>query len=869
MNKTRITNLLILTIFLIGIPFRSIAQYQHKFMDPNLDIEKRLDDLLETLTLDEKITMLSETAPAVERLGIDAYNHGNEALHGIMRPGKFTVFPRPMGLAATFNPDAIQLMADYISDEARGRYNELGRKCVGGRFNGHFNGLLTFWSPNVNMARDPRWGRTGETYGEDPLLTSRMGASFTRGLQGDGKYLKAIATPKHYAANNEEHNRFSCNAEIPERSLREYYLKGFEGCIVDGKAFSIMAAYNSINGVPCSVNPYLLNDILRDEWGFKGYVVGDLNSPHYVYTRHKYTKSQAETAALCIKSGLELDSGFKPFKHLKKAIKKGLCTEEEVTEAARRVLRGRFKLGMFDPIDMVPYNSIKPDIVGSEKHQKLALELAQQSMVLLKNDNFLPLKDDIKKIAVLGPCINMYKHPHYSAYEGSANPPVTPIDGIKSICNEKGIELVEIPWELLSGSSQLVKVESSFLKPEIEIGNKSVGLTGYYYDNKNLEGKPLGKRVDGDIDFDRVKKAPDSYFINEPLSVRWTGKLMPPVSGNYKLSFTYDDGAKVWLNGKEVLNDWVVGASRTKAFDFKMVKDTPVDIRIEYFDTGGGAVAQLKWLIPESTDKNLHLNAIADCDAVIMVMGLDDNHTGEGFDKTYLDLPADQDEMIRKVHALNKEIALVLMNSTALTINWENKNIPAILEAWYPGEKTGTALADILWGKISPSGKLPMTFCNSVDDLPPFDDYDVTNGRTYMYAKAEPLFEFGYGLSYTTFAYSNLKLNKKSYAKNKTIKLSFDVKNTGDFNADEIAQVYIKPVNVKPSIKLPIKQLKGFKRTSITSGASKTIVIEIPVNDINYYNEKEKKFDIIKGEFEIQVGASSKDIRLKEKLVIK
>lgn len=291
-------------------------------------------------------------------------------------------------------------MADYIGDEARGRYNELGRKCAGGRFNNHFNGLLTFWSPNVNMARDPRWGRTGETYGEDPLLTAKMGAAFCLGLQGgeNPKYLKAIATPKHYAANNEEHNRFTCNAIIPERSLREYYLKGFEGCVVNGKAFSIMAAYNAINGVPCSVNSHLLKEILRDEWGFEGYVVGDLNSPNYVYTAHKYTNSLAETAAMCIKNGLDLDSGFRPFRYLKEAVEKGFCAEADITNSARNVLRGRFKLGMFDPVDMVPYNSIRPEVVGCEKHQKLALTLARQSMILLKNDNFLPLKDSIKKL---------------------------------------------------------------------------------------------------------------------------------------------------------------------------------------------------------------------------------------------------------------------------------------------------------------------------------------------------------------------------------------------------------------------------------------------------------------------------------------
>ena len=419
-------------------------------------------------------------------------------------------------------------------------------------------------------------------------------------------------------------------------------------------------------------------------------------------------------------------------------------------------------------------------------------------------------------------------------------------------------------WASLSENADFSKIDTAFLRPAVTIDGKEQGLTGVYYASKDFTGESFGKRVDKDIDFDRQQKAPDAFYIKEPVSIKWTGAIIPPVTGTYKLAFTYDDGAKISLGGKEVLNDFRVGAPRKKEFQCNMVQGEPVDILIEYFDCGGQAVAKLEWAIPGQEDENCLKDSIADCDAVIMVMGLDDNHTGEGRDKTYLDLPADQEQLIRKAYSINNNIALVLMNSTALTINWEDGNIPAILEAWYPGEKTGIALTDILWGKISPSGRLPLTFCKDVNDLPAFDNYDITNEHTYMYSTAEPLYEFGYGLSYTEFKYSKLKVNGKKFKQGNTIKAKLTIVNIGDFDADEVAQVYIKPIAVVATVKMPIKQLKGFKRVYIDAGNKVSVEIEIPVEQINYFNEATGKFELIEGEFELQVGASSKDIRLRE-----
>jgi beta-glucosidase len=848
-----------------------VAEPAFPFMDSTLSLDQRLDDLIGRMTLPEKVSLLSETAPAIERLGIEKYNHGNESLHGVVRPGKFTVFPRPMGLAATFNPELIHTMADCISDEARGRYNELGRTCDEkmSKFKGQYNGLLTFWSPTVNMARDPRWGRTGETYGEDPLLTYRLGAAFTLGLQGDptNKYLKAVATPKHYVGNNEEHNRFSCNAVIPERSLREYYLKGFEGCVVEGKAQSLMAAYNAVNGTPCSVNRKLLIDVLRDEWGFDGYVVGDLWSPKFVFEKHKFTKTMPETAALLIQNGLDLDSGFAPFGYLEEAIDQGLCAEEDVNRSVRRILKARFKLGMYDPIDDVPYNAISPDVVGCEKHQHVSLELARQSMVLLKNGAaastqkpLLPFGTGVKKVAVVGPCADMYKHPHYSVEAGSANPAITPIDGIRAACEERGIELVELDWEKVGGGfGELSKIDSKFLVPAQKVGGKTQGLLGEYF-NDEFKSDAFGTRVDAEIDFDRTGKAPDAFYNQNPLYIRWTGKIKPPVTGKYTLAFTCDDGARLWINGKQKLDMWKTGGARTKGFELDMKAGKTVDIRIEYFDGGGGAVSRLDWTIPGMKGQD-PLDAITkDLDAVILVMGLDSSNLGEGRDKTDLNLPQDQADTIQKIYARNPNVVLVLLSDTVLTINWEKEHLPAILEAWYPGEKAGQVLAEILWGDISPSGKLPLTFCQSSDDLPAFNDYDISNGRTYQYSTAKPLFEFGYGLSYTQFVYADLKLSKPVYAEGDTLILNFALKNVGAMDGDEVAQIYVKSVNSK--VKMPLKQLKGFKRISLKQGEQTRVSIEVPISEVSYYDEAKSKFILLKGAFEVEVGASSSDIRL-------
>jgi beta-glucosidase len=687
------------------------------YENPDAEIDKRVNNLLSEMTVEEKIRLLSEVAPAIPRLGISKYDHGNEALHGVVRPGKFTVFPQAIGLAATWNPNLIYDVSTVISDEARARWNELeqGRKQTE-----KYSDLLAFWSPTVNMARDPRWGRTPETYGEDPFLTSRIGVAFVKGLQGDdARYLKVVATPKHFAGNNEEHNRFECKAVMSERSLRSYYLPAFKALITEGKAQSIMSAYNAINGVPCTANKWLLTDILRNEWGFNGYVVSDCGAPGFLYSPHNYAPTREDAAAMAIKAGLDLEcSGYCNecfiFRdYLPKAYNMGKVTESEINTAAFRVLRVRFKLGMFDDPSLNPYTRISPSVIGNTEHQKLSLVTAQQSIVLLKNSsNLLPLnRNKIKSIAVLG--INA-ANCEFGDYSGiPLNDPVSPLQGI---INKAGnnIRVRTIPW--------------------------------------------VGKTTD--------KKAADIFQVEKRLA--------------------------------------------------------------------------------------------KSCDIAVVVLGMNKSIEMEGRDRTTLELPADQQQFIQDIYNANPQTVVVLVAGSSLAINWIQDNVPAILNAWYPGEQGGNAIADVLFGDYNPAGRLPLTYYKSTDDLPAFDDYEVFNGRTYMYFEKKPLYPFGFGLSYTSFNYSNIHLNRPFIQRGDTISVSIDIQNTGKYDGDEVVQLYLQQKSA--SVKLPNMQLKAFQRINLRKGEAKTVGFQLNRKDLSFWNDK-NEFVMESGEVRILIGASSDDIR--------
>lgn len=819
------------------------------YQDETLPIDKRVDDLLGRMTVDEKIDLMRATSPANERLGIAKYYHGNEALHGVVRPGNFTVFPQAIGLAASWDPDLLYKVTTAISDEARARWNELGE---GKLQKNQFSDLLTFWSPTINMARDPRWGRTPETYGEDPFLTGEMGTAFVKGLQGnDPRYLKVVSTPKHFAANNEEHNRFECDAEISEKQLREYYLPGYEALIRRGKAASIMASYNAINGIPSSANPWLLTKVLRDEWGFQGYVVSDCGGPSTLVEDHHYVAKKETAAALCLLSGLDLECGdYYYIEPLKKAYKLGMVKDEDIDRAARRILTARMRLGIFDSGKDNPYTKISPDVIGSEEHQALALEMAKEAIVLLKNEkNMLPLKKGkVRSVAVVG--INAASC-EFGDYSGTpASTPVSILDGIKTAAAKEKIKVNYAPWKTAADGMELIA-------PEFFPG----GLKAEYYSGTSLQGQAK-TRTDEWINFEPNNQAPDPFLPASPLSIRWTGTLRPNVSGEYELSFTSDDGCRLWVDDKLVIDAWGGHQVRSDNVKINLEAGKEYSIKAEYWNNLDYAVAKLNWR-PPVVDGQSRLalygkagEVAAKSDVVIAVMGINKTIEREGKDRDYLTLPADQQEFLQELYHVNKNIVLVLVAGSSMSVLWEDKNLPAIVNAWYPGEKGGTAVADVLFGKYNPAGRLPLTYYNRIEDLPPFDDYDITK-RTYKYFEGDVLYPFGYGLSYSSFRYSYLKVEDKG----ENVEVTFTLKNTGKYDGDEVAQVYTRLPEYEG--KAPIKELRGFKRVHLKKGETKTVTIPVRREDLRYWSESQGKFIIPEGLPEVMVGASSADIRLK------
>ena len=824
------------------------AAQKPAFSDESLTIAERVEDLLGRMTVDEKIDLMRATSPANPRLGIEKYYHGNEALHGVVRPGRFTVFPQAIGLASTWDPELMLKVATAISDEARARWNELGE---GKLQTNQFSDLLTFWSPTVNMARDPRWGRTPETYGEDPFLTGEMGTAFVRGLQGDDpRYLKVVSTPKHFAANNEEHNRFECDATIPEKQLREYYLPAYEAIVKRGGAASIMASYNAINGIPSSANPWLLTKVLREDWGFKGYVVSDCGGPSTLVEDHHYVSRRETAAALCLLSGLDLECGDSYYiEPLKKAYELGMVKEEDIDRAARRILTARMRLGIFDSGENNPYTRISPEVIGSEKHQALALEMARESMVLLKNQNgMLPLKKGkVRSVAVVG--INAASC-EFGDYSGTpASTPVSILEGIKAVAG-KDFKIRYAPWRSAVDGMEVIAPD---YYPE--------GLEAEYFEGTELKGEPR-RRVDEWINFEPSNQAPDPFVPNSPMSVRWKGALRPPVTGEYVLSVSSDDGCRLYLDGDLLIDSWGPHNVQPDTVAVNLEAGKDYRLTVEYHNERDYSIARLSWRPPKAGEKDrLAMYGLAgelakECDAVIAVMGINRTIEREGKDRDFITLPADQMEFLQELYHVNKNIVLVLVAGSPLSILWEDKNIPAILNAWYPGEKGGTAVAEALFGKYNPAGRLPVTYYNRLEDLPAFDDYDITK-RTYKYFEGDVLYPFGHGLSYTAFRYSGLKVEDKG----ETLDVSFVLKNTGRLDGDEVAQVYVRLPEYEG--KAPIKELRAFKRVHLKRGESKVVTIPVRREDLRYWSESGKRFVIPEGIPEIMVGASSADIRLK------
>jgi beta-glucosidase len=815
------------------------------------------------MTLEEKISQMVHDAPAIERLDVPEYNWWNECLHGVGRAGIATVFPQAIGLAATWNPDLMHQIATVISDEARAKHHEAVRRGIREIYTG-----LTFWSPNINIFRDPRWGRGQETYGEDPYLTAQMGVVFVEGLQGDDpRYLKLVATPKHYAVHSgPESDRHHFDARVDERDMRETYLPAFEACVKEAKAACVMGAYNRLNGEPCCASPTLLQKILRQEWGFDGYVVSDCGAIVDIYAHHKVVNTSEQAAALAVKTGCELNCG-EVYPALLDAVQQGLISEDIIDRAVKRLFTARFRLGMFDPPEQVPYTQIPYEIIDSPEHRELALRAARESIVLLKNeDGLLPLRKDLDSIAVIGPNADDLQA-LLGNYSGTPVKAVTPLEGIRKKISPSAKLYYAPGCELVDGIPQLEAIPSTHLRPADADANE-MGLTADYYDNPKFEGEPVLSRVDPAIDFIWKDTTPLAGQLGDGFAVRWTGFLVPPASGVYSLGVSGFSKYNLYLDDDLIAEYEDIHYPVLKTKEVELEAGRFYSIRLDYVSQGLDPQVQLLWSPPGVDHEAGALEAAEKADVVIAVMGLSPRLEGEempvkvegfvGGDRTDITLPRPQEELLRQIYALGKPVVLVLLNGSVLAVNWAAEHIPAIVEAWYPGQAGGDAIADVLFGDYNPAGRLPVTFYKSVEHLPPFEDYQM-EGRTYRYFCGEPLFPFGHGLSYTTFEFDKLHIDQPEVKVGGKIAVRADVTNTGDRTGDEVVQLYVRHRDA--TVTRPVKELKGFKRITLHPGERKTVTFTLHTHQLGLYDEA-MQFVIQPGLIEVMVGNASDQLPL-------
>ncbi|MFD1315695.1 glycoside hydrolase family 3 C-terminal domain-containing protein [Namhaeicola litoreus] len=686
-----------------------------KFLDPSLSVSERVDDLIDQMTIEEKIGQLSYNTPAIERLGVPEYNWWNESLHGVARAGRATVFPQAIGLAATFDTKLIEEIGDAISTEARAKFNEFSKKGMRGQYQG-----LTFWSPNVNIFRDPRWGRGQETYGEDPLLTAKIGVAYVKGLQGNHPtYLKAAGMAKHYAVHNgPEGLRHEFDAKVSQKDLWETYLPAFEAMVKEGNVEGIMGAYNRVNGYPCSAHPYLMGEVLRKQWGFKGYFVSDCWAIVDFYAGHKVVGTAAEAAAMALNAGCNLNCGS-TYPELIKSLEQGLTTEKEIHKNLKELLPTRFKLGLFDPVGKNPFDTISSNVIRHPNHLALAREAAAKSIVLLKNEmDVLPISKDINAVYVVGPTAT-----HAQAL-----------------------------------------------------------LANY-------------------------------YGVSEDLKTILEGIVGKVSSGT---SVTYSQGALLDEDNRNPM-DWFSGEAN-------------------------------------GTDVTI---------ACVGISQLIEGEEGESIasrfkgDRDDIGLPQNQIEFLKKMRKTSKKLVVVVTGGSAISMPEVYDLADALVYVWYPGEQGGNAVADVLFGDVVPSGRLPVTVPQRTTDLPPYEDYSLTN-RTYRYLTKEPLFPFGFGLSYVPFVYENLQLDKKTIKKEESVNVSFTVQNKGDQDAEEVVQLYIKDLDA--SVVVPNHSLKDFQRVYLKSGEKKEVTFVVSPEMLKLVNDKGEKV-LEKGKFKLFVGGSQPDHR--------
>lgn len=850
---------------ILGLAFISEEekQYEYPFQDPALTFEQRVDDLVARLTLEEKVAQMLNSAPAIERLGIPAYDWWNEVLHGVARtPYPVTVYPQAIGMAATFDTTSLKQMADFSALEGRAIYNKAVSEGLSGK---RYLGL-TYWTPNINIFRDPRWGRGQETYGEDPFLTAMLGKAFVHGLQGtDSKYLKAAACAKHYAVHSgPEPLRHVFNVAPSKYDLWDTYLPAFEELVVNAKVAGVMCAYNAVYGEPCCGSDILMNDILRNQWKFTGYVTSDCWAIDDFFKNHKTHPDAASASADAVMHGTDLDCGTDAYKALVQAVKDGQISERQIDVSVKRLFTIRFKLGLFDPVEMVEYAQTPPSVLESEAHQAHALKMAQQSIVLLKNEkNTLPLRKKLKKVAVIGPNADN-AIAVLGNYNGTPSNIVTALEGIRNKLG-KDTEVVYEQATTFTNDTLLVYADIS---RQFSFDGQQ-GVRAEYFNNKELSGEPVAVRMEEDIDNswqEGENVVGDMKAYN--FSARYTTDFTPAEGGPITFELEGDDGYRFFVDGEEQLNAWNRNRWGAKTFKLDTKKGKTYRLVVEYYQDQRNAAIHLRAGNYARTDFKALAKRVKDADAIIFVGGISPQLEGEemkvdypgfeGGDRTSILLPQVQTEAMKALKKTGKPVVFVMMTGSAIAIPWEAENIPAIVNGWYGGQSAGTAIADVLFGDYNPAGRLPVTFYKSDNDLPPFGNYDMDN-RTYRYFTGEPLYGFGHGLSYTSFTYDQLEVPAESNVYD-SLSVSVRVTNSGKMDGEEVVQLYISREH--PDFKTPLKALKGFKRIALKKGESKTVTFHLRPQDLTLIDE-DGSAEYVKGEMMISVGGGQPDAKMK------
>jgi beta-glucosidase len=846
----------------------------------SLPAAERAHEVVAKMTLDEKAAQLEDYATAIPRLGIPDYQTWSEALHGVANSGYATVFPQAIGMAATWDPDLVKEMGDIISTEGRAKYNQAQREDNHRIFYG-----LTFWSPNINIFRDPRWGRGQETYGEDPFLTSRMGVAFIEGVQGpDPEHPKAVATSKHYAVHSgPESQRHVFNVDVSPRDLEETYLPAFRATVMEGQVKSVMCAYNAIDGDAACANKMLLVDHLRNAWGFKGFVVSDCGAIVDVTKGHHNAPDILHAAVISLEAGTDLScSIWSPgFNTLADAVRQGLVPEADVTRAAERLYTARYELGMFDAPGTSAYDKIPYAEDASEEHRAVALKAAQEAIVLLKNTGVLPLGDKPRSIAVVGATADLLPSIEGN-YNGTAVHPVYPLDGIIKQFPAATIHYAQ-GATLATGTAVPV--------PRTVFGD---GLQAEYFATPDWTGRPVVTRTEPEIQYNWRDSFPVSEIATHDYSVRWTGTMAVPAAGKYTLilqdlneAFPYSPSEKyrLVLDGKVLAEGELNGAKIDMgAFTFApgasptappvMKSPAPARVEFDFSDTkphaltveyshsgdraGGGLV--LQWEAPAAGQLAEAVAAARASDVVLAFVGLSPRLEGEempihiegfaGGDRTSIDLPASQQKLLEAVAATGKPVVVISMSGSALALTWARDHAAAVLSAWYPGVEGGTAIAQTLAGLNNPAGRLPVTFYASTGELPAFTDYSMKN-RTYRYFTGKPLWGFGYGLSYSSFKYGPVQLSSSSVAAGQSVTATVTVTNTSSVAGDEVVEAYLKT----PQVDGPLRSLVGFKRVHLGAGESRVVPLEISARSLSSVDAQGER-SVLAGGYSLAVGGA-------------